>query len=367
MFVVVGAMALFVSLFSVLLQEPQFYTSPHLRAQMALQQSARTVGSISNERHSGDNDNVSGSNDNTERTVRLDETHTTSVSEEKDQEGEQVALNVMATPEALASLARTYALDNNNLSRNAPDNDNSIGGDVTDNGRRTNDAACIDILQTGVSAAVDSSSESDNRGMRQQLQLTWQVLRQPHIAYPVAFIFLFTSRPNSGSALWFYLSTSEETGGLGFSTKFLAVMAIVSGFAHLIGSVVYRLFFANKTNDESESSSSGQLFLGLRGFLAALILCSCFLGFTPLVLVYRWYEHWHLSKQLFALGDEALVEALSTIMLLPVGIVVAKLCPRGVEGALFAAIGAIVTIGALLSRLFGAALTALFGVDIGVK
>ncbi|KAH8049388.1 BT1-like protein [Aureococcus anophagefferens] len=128
-------------------------------------------------------------------------------------------------------------------------------------------------------------------------------LLSPAILRPAAFLFLWQATPNCGTAFFYFSTAAVDAGGLGFDPDFLGAPA-----SH-----------AN------------------RG--------------------------WGLDDRVFSLGDDVVQSVLGEVGFLPLLVLAAKICPPGIEGALFAALMSIFNAGGLVSTEVGAVLTDKMGVS----
>jgi hypothetical protein len=76
-----------------------------------------------------------------------------------------------------------------------------------------------------------------------------------------------------------------------------------------------------------------------------------------LILVTHTNRQLHIPDSFFLLGDEAIVEAVGTISFFPVLVLAARICPRGVEGTLYALLMSVINFGSVISNEIGSALT----------
>ena len=87
------------------------------------------------------------------------------------------------------------------------------------------------------------------------------------------------------------------------------------------------------------------------------------IGLAPLALVSHANRAWGLDDRLFSLGDDVVQSALGEVGFLPLLVLAAKICPPGIEGALFAALMSIFNLGGIVSTEAGALLTDAFHVS----
>jgi len=81
------------------------------------------------------------------------------------------------------------------------------------------------------------------------------------------------------------------------------------------------------------------------------------IALAPVALVSHVNRDWGLDDRLFTLGDDIVQSALGQVSFLPLLVLAAKVCPPGIEGALFAALMSIFNLGGIVSTETGALLT----------
>lgn len=168
---------------------------------------------------------------------------------------------------------------------------------------------------------------------------------QPAILWSVAFLFVWRSTPTSGAAFSFFLIDE-----LHFTPEFFGRLSFVSSTMAIIGVLFFRKFLVS---------------VSLKKLFFWTIIASVVLSLPTLGLIYGWYRLLGVSPQFFAMADTFVTASLSEIAYLPLLVLVARICPRGVEATMFALIASIMNIGLSVSDMGGAALSSFFGVDQG--
>jgi hypothetical protein len=93
-----------------------------------------------------------------------------------------------------------------------------------------------------------------------------------------------------------------------------------------------------------------------------IIILSVILSLPTIGLVYGWYEYLGVSARFFAMADTLISAPLTEIGFLPLMVLAARLCPKGVEATMFAILASIMNIGLAVSDLGGAWLVQIFDV-----
>ena len=170
-----------------------------------------------------------------------------------------------------------------------------------------------------------------------QTQQLWQVIKQKSIYLPIAFLFLWQATPTSESAFFFF-STNE----LGFEPEFLGRVRLVTSMASLVGIFIFQKFLKN---------------IPFRQIFGWSIIISTLLGLTTLLLVTHANRAIGIDDRLFSLGDSLILTVMGQISWLPVLVLCARLCPKGVEATLFALLMSICNLSLFVSSQISAALT----------
>merc|ERR1719183_2249311 len=71
----------------------------------------------------------------------------------------------------------------------------------------------------------------------------------------------------------------------------------------------------------------------------------------------------HLPNLLFALGDDVVMAAANQLLSLPINILMARLCPEGAEGTVYALVTSVQGVGGTVSGVWSKLLTEGFGIQ----
>ncbi|MDJ0728638.1 MAG: folate/biopterin family MFS transporter [Crocosphaera sp.] len=178
--------------------------------------------------------------------------------------------------------------------------------------------------------------------VKQQIKQLWQAIKQKSILLPTAFVFLWQATPNADSA-FFYFTTNE----LGFEAEFLGRVRLVTSVAALLGVFIYQKFLKN---------------VSFRNILGWSVVISSALGMTMLLLVTHTNRLIGIDDHWFSLGDSLILTVAGQIAFLPILVLSARLCPKGIEATLFALLMSISNLASLLSHELGALITHWLGV-----
>ena len=197
------------------------------------------------------------------------------------------------------------------------------------------------IAEEKVNAVADSQ-KSKNSLVTGQIQQLWGAIKQKSIWLPTAFLFIWQATPTADSAFFFF-STNE----LGFEPEFLGRVRLVTSLASLLGIFIFQNYL---------KSVPFRRILGWSTIIAAV------LGMTTLLLVTHANRALGIDDRWFSLGDSLILTVAGQITWMPVLVLSARLCPKGVEATLFALLMSIWNLSGLLSHELGALLTSWLGV-----
>ena len=189
---------------------------------------------------------------------------------------------------------------------------------------------------------ISSSATKNKPIVVEQIQQMWGALRQKFIWLPVVFLFIWQATPTADSAFFFFV-----TNDLGFEPEFLGRVRLVTSFASLIGIWLFQRFLKN---------------VPFRQILGWSTVIACALGMTSLLLVTHANRALGIDDHWFSLGDSLILTVVGQITWMPVLVLSARLCPKGIEATLFALLMSIWNLSMLLSQELGALLTSWLGV-----
>jgi folate/biopterin transporter len=193
------------------------------------------------------------------------------------------------------------------------------------------------ITEKSVNKNDANKTASKKFSIKQHSQEIWKAFKQKSILFPVVFIFIWQATPNADSALFFFI-----TNDLGFGPEFLGLVRLVTSIAALVGIVLYQKFLKTVT---------------FRRILGWSIVISSGLGMTMLLLVTHANRAIGISDRWFSLGDNLILTVMGEITFMPILVLSARLCPRGIEATLFALLMSILNVSGLISHTLGALLT----------
>jgi folate/biopterin transporter len=183
---------------------------------------------------------------------------------------------------------------------------------------------------------------TDFESVKQQMRLTRKAISNKSILLPAAFLFLWQATPTSDAA-FFYFTTNE----LGFQPEFLGRVNLVVSIASLVGVWLFNSYFKS---------------VPFRKIFLWSTVISAVLGMTALLLVTHANRALGIDDRWFSLGDSLVLAVAGKIAFMPVLVLAARLCPKGVEATLFAVLMSVNNFGGFISYQGGALLTHWLGI-----
>jgi len=205
--------------------------------------------------------------------------------------------------------------------------------------------ATFPLIVTAVAWLISEEKvnyKTDFESVKQQIGLTRQAISNKSILLPAAFLFLWQATPTSDAA-FFYFTTNE----LGFQPEFLGRVNLVVSIASLVGVWLFNSYF--------KSVPFRKIFLWSTIISAAL-------GMTALLLVTHANRALGIDDRWFSLGDSLVLAVAGKIAFMPVLVLAARLCPKGVEATLFAVLMSVNNFGGFISYQGGALLMHWLGI-----
>jgi folate/biopterin transporter len=174
---------------------------------------------------------------------------------------------------------------------------------------------------------------------------TWRKFKgalTPAILWSVLFLFVWRATPSSGGAFNYFLIDELE-----FSPEFFGRLSLISYAAGIVGVLIFRKYLIS---------------IPLRTLFFWIIIASVVLSLPSVGLIYGWYEYIGVSARWFAMADTLISGPLTEIGFLPLLVLAARICPKGIEATMFAVFASIMNIGLAVSDLGGAWLSSIFDV-----
>ncbi|MEL6441952.1 MAG: folate/biopterin family MFS transporter [Cyanobacteria bacterium J06621_8] len=190
--------------------------------------------------------------------------------------------------------------------------------------------------------AAPQKDKKANSPVKGQIKQVWLTMRRKAVWLPVAFLFMWQATPTA-DASWFFFATNE----LGFEPEFLGRVRLVTSLASLIGIFLFQKYLKN---------------VPFRKVLGWSTVIAAVLGMSTLLLVTHTNRALGIDDHWFSLGDSLILTVVGQVTWMPVLVLSARICPKGVEATLFALLMSIWNLSGLVSHELGAVLTSWLGV-----
>lgn len=181
------------------------------------------------------------------------------------------------------------------------------------------------------------------KAAKRQFRQLKGAISTPVIWMCALWVFLSGAISPGYSQVFFYFSTDV----LQFTPEFLGTVSAFGFVFLMIGTMLYNAFFKDMT--------FRRIFLIAQLSLAVVSL-------LDIVLVTRANLDMGIPDKAFVLGDAVIADVISRLKTMPVMVLCAKLCPKGIEGTLFALLMSISNFSRSVSEFWGALVCAWLGI-----
>lgn len=201
----------------------------------------------------------------------------------------------------------------------------------------------IDIIEKEKQDEVNNKNRNCcSFGCCKNCKRLFSFIKQEEIRKPLVFLLLFNSIPAIGSPMFYYY-----TNYLHFSTEFIGTLNLINSVASCLAVIVYRFFLKNAS------------------FKKIFFITSCFCIFSQmllLVLITRANLDLGINDKVFSVCDNLFIHMMAELNLLPVLAFACRICPKNIEGTVYALIMSTLNLGGLISEQTGALLVYFLGI-----
>lgn len=169
--------------------------------------------------------------------------------------------------------------------------------------------------------------------LRDQLHLFWSVIKKKEIYHPVVFIFLFMMPPNYTDSMFFFY-----TNHLSFSSIIMGRLKLMYGISALLGVWLYNAYLKS---------------INFKHILYGSTLLSMAFNLFTVILVLRINLSFGISDYFFCIASDSISTALAEINMMPILVLACNICPKNIEGTIYAFLLSIVNFGSLFANQFG--------------
>ena len=203
-------------------------------------------------------------------------------------------------------------------------------------------AGCCPLFQIVAAFILQEASVSETTKVHEQFVEIYNFVSRKDIFIPVIFILLFTSTPSCGDAMFFYY-----TNHLNFDPEFMGRMKMAYGLANILGMTLYNNLF---------QQIEFKLIL-----ISTTIFCSL-ISLSQLLLVTGINGYIGIPDQIFAIICSFIVQATGELNMMPLLVLCCKICPKNIEGSLYALLMSTMNLGGMFSNQSGGLLMILLGI-----
>ena len=200
----------------------------------------------------------------------------------------------------------------------------------------------IPVVIAIISVFIPDKASSTRVKWRETGRKLWSAVRQPSIYCPALFIFLICVTPGYGSAMTFFYEKK-----LGFTPDEFGALDVMGYVVQVFGTFLYKRYLRKVS------------FIKIFG--CALAICF-FLENTMLLLILHVNRDMGIPDFVFAFAERVVLTLVSQFITMPMVVLGARLCPKGVEATLYALLMSITNFGGVISTEWGSLLTEMFGV-----
>jgi len=175
-----------------------------------------------------------------------------------------------------------------------------------------------------------------------RLRLLWSAITDRRILVPLGVLFLWLAKPSTDTVFLFFLNND-----LGMGPEMLGRLRFAEAAASLGGIMIYRIWL--------KEVATRKIFFGTT--IAYLPFC-----LVQMILVSKIHRQWGIPDVALAFGDDVALTALGQLAFMPTLTLAARLCPPGIEGALFATLMSVYNLARIVGQETGGLLTKLVGV-----
>jgi folate/biopterin transporter len=190
--------------------------------------------------------------------------------------------------------------------------------------------------RSSFSSSYLAKASSCTATARMQVKLLWGAFKVPVIWRAALFLFLSHAISPSYSQIQFYFNTDI----LHFPPEFLGNVSALGYVFLMCGTIMY--------------NSTWLKDLPLRTILLWAQLALAFVSILEVIIVTRFNLVVGIPDKWFVLGDAMIADITARMKTMPLLVLCAKLCPKGIEGSFFALLMAISNLSSTASAYWGA-------------
>ena len=160
---------------------------------------------------------------------------------------------------------------------------------------------------------------------------------------PALFLFIISVTPGFGAVTSYYFENV-----LKFSATQFSVLDVTSYVTSIIGTIIYKRYLTN---------------VSLVKIFFWTMSISWVLKWSYISIITGFNESIGISNMVLAMADSIILSLLGQFILLPSVVLAAKICPKGVEGSLYATLMSISNLAGVISSEWGSILANMYNVN----
>lgn len=194
-----------------------------------------------------------------------------------------------------------------------------------------------DAIETVIMVQKNKKDE-----LHEKVGLFWSFLKMDFIYRPVIFIFLYMLAPSYGDPLFFFY-----TNELKFTPLVMGRLRLIYGIASVTGIWVYNKYLKS---------------VPFNTIMWWTTILSIIFNMFSIVLVTRFNLILGIPDFVFCMAADALTTALAEINTMPLLVLACNICPKNIEGTLYAFLISVLNFGSLCSNQLGSLLSNILGI-----
>ena len=198
------------------------------------------------------------------------------------------------------------------------------------------------LIQVIAALILEEANVTETPKVFSQFLEIFKFVSRKDIYIPVIFIFLFTATPSCSDAMFFFY-----TNNLDFNPEFMGRMKMAYGLANILGMVLYNNFFQA---------------IAFKTFLIASTIACSIISLSQLLLVTNTNSYLGIPDEVFAIFCTFIVQVIGELNMLPLLVLCCRICPKNIEGSLYAMLMSTMNFGGMLSSQAGGILMLLLGI-----
>ncbi|KAL4449702.1 hypothetical protein ABPG74_008075 [Tetrahymena malaccensis] len=207
--------------------------------------------------------------------------------------------------------------------------------------------SCFPLMIVISSFFLDEDKTINNTTLvettKYQIRQFWVFICKPEIYKPILYILAFMMMPCSGSAMFFFY-----TNVLGFQPEFLGQLRFIYASGSIFATLMYNKYLKNVPFKKQ--------------FTYSTIVSSIF-GLTQILLVTRANQRLGIPDKVFTVSDSIMLQIIGEFNLIPILVMACRLCPKDIEGTMYALLMSTLNFGGIMSEQLGGVLTYSLGIN----